>query len=43
MNPLLLASLANIVGGVAGNALSQGDRDKASSEIASIKDRKSVV
>lgn len=38
MNPLLLASLANIVGGVAGNALSQGDRDKASSEIASIKD-----
>jgi len=38
MNPLLLASLANIVGGVAGNALSQGDRDKAASEIASIKD-----
>ena len=38
MNPLLLASLANIAGGVAGNLLSQGDRDKASAEIEGIKD-----
>lgn len=38
MNPLLMGAIANIVGGVAGNVLSQGDRDAANDQIKQITD-----